>query len=71
MAARNSPEHMRSAVGLVGRTLPFGVAALVLYAQFLVLIIRSQHQNRSFNVGIDFALFLQAYHQIAHGNLSP
>lgn len=47
------------------------VIALVLLAQLAVFIQRSVVQYASGNLGMDFAIFYQAWHQIGAGNLSP
>jgi hypothetical protein len=48
-----------------------GLAFVVLAAQLAVLLVRSLHQYRAFNLSVDFGLFFQAWHQIGHGHLSP
>lgn len=55
---------------------PFLVAGLVvaggiLVIQLVTLLSRSAQQYHHFNLGLDFAIFHQAWHQIAHGHLSP
>ena len=47
------------------------LGAVAFLVQLAVLIVRSQHQYAHFNESIDFAIFHQAWHQIAHGDLNP
>lgn len=63
-AARQVGRHPVVITGLV-------VAGLVLAAQLTLLLLRSWHQYQQFDVSMDFGIFHQAWHQIAHGHLSP
>lgn len=46
-------------------------AVLILTAQLAVLLIHSHRQYQRFDLSLDFAIFHQAWFQIAHGHLDP
>jgi hypothetical protein len=49
-----------------------GVAVGAIMAfQLARLLLKSLHQYHQFNLSLDFAIFHQAWHQIAHGHLNP
>lgn len=61
-------------VALVGTRTRIAVraAAMVpLAVQLVVLLVRTYDRYDRYNLSIDFAVFHQAWHQIAHGDLSP
>jgi hypothetical protein len=47
------------------------VAAGILGVQLVILITRNVQQYQQYNLGLDYAIFHQAWYQIAHGHLSP
>src|ERR1700716_1605830 len=75
MIPRRLQHPWRNAAGAARRSGPTaalaGLAIVVLGTQLAILLVRSQHQYRAFNLSVDFALFFQAWHQIARGHLNP
>jgi uncharacterized membrane protein len=71
-----SPETSREAAdapsgGDRSTVILLSLGFIALTGQLGVLLRRSVHQYRTFNLSIDFGSFFQAWHQLAHGNLSP
>jgi len=67
----NAREAPARADGTRRRAAVRAVALLPLAVQFVVLLVRTGDRYQRFNLSIDFAIFHQAWHQIAQGNLSP
>jgi hypothetical protein len=72
-AERVSTEHHANDRGRDPRVLiAAGLAAgAVLVFQLARLLLHTRHQYNRFNLSVDFAIFHQAWHQIAHGHVNP